>query len=37
MKQSNFDKSNIGAEKGDGDDLLGEESKISYDLTCFLF
>lgn len=37
MQQSNFDKSNIGAERGDKDDLPREENKISYSLTFFLF
>ena len=37
MQQSNFDKSNISAKKGDEGDLLIEESKISYGLTFFLF
>lgn len=32
MKQSNSDKSNIGLRVGDEDDLLREESKISYGL-----
>lgn len=37
MKESGFDKSNIGAKKGDEGDLLGEGSTISYSFTFFLF
>lgn len=37
MQQSNFDKSNMGAKKGDEDDLPREESKISHGLTFSLF